>query len=293
MSINNFQPTVWAADILKATKTALVYGGPDVISSDYEGEIQASGDTVKINMLGDVTVGNYVKGVDMAAPQQLSDASLSLVIDQAKYFNFVIDDIDKRQASANLMDEATDRAGYAVASVADQFTSGMYTDIDPANWIGNDTTPITGFNVSSTKAYDQLVDLGTKLTNNDTPFQGRWVVIPPWYAGYLQKDARFTSFGTQANRQQLEQGIVAAENGYVGQAAGFNVYMSNNVPNVASAKYKIIAGHKFAWTFANQITETEAYRPERQFGDALKGLQVFGAKVIRPSNLAVLDATDA
>lgn len=293
MSINNFQPTVWAADILKATKTALVYAGSDVISSDYEGDIAQAGDTVKINMLGDVTVGNYVKDVDMAAPQSLSDGSLSLVIDQQKYFNFVIDDIDKRQANASLMDEATDRAGYAVAAVADQFTAGMYTDIDPANWIGNDTTPITGFSATSTKAYDQLVDVGTKLNNNDTPFEGRWVVVPPWYAGYLQKDLRFTGYGTGPNRTQLENGVVAGPNGIIGRAAGFNVYMSNNVPNVAGAKYKIIAGHKFAWTFANQITETEAYRPERRFGDALKGLQVFGAKVIRPSNLAVLDATDA
>lgn len=293
MSIVNFIPSVWSAAILSALETLLVYGNPAIINSDYEGEISDAGDSVRISMVGDVTVKNYTRNADIDAPENLTDAQLTLLIDQLKYFNFQLDDVDRRQANAELKAEAATRAAYGLRKVHDSFIAGLYTDIAAGQFDGSDGSPITGFNATSTKAYDKLVDLGVKLDNTDTPDDGRFVVVPPWYVGYLQKDARFTSFGTPGNRQQLEKGMPAGENGLVGEAAGFQVYRSNQVPNVASAKYKVIGGHKTAWSKADQILETEAYRPERRFGDAMKGLHVYGAKVVRPSNLACLVASDA
>lgn len=292
MSIRNFIPAVWAAGILRALDTLLVYGNPNIINTDYEGEISQAGDTVRITTLGDVTVQTYVPNQDMAAPEELTDAQLRLVVDQLKYFNFQIDDVDRRQALEGLRNEAERRAGYGLRKVMDSFIAGLYVEAATANFLGSDAAPITGFNVTAAKAYDQLVDLNTKLNTTDTPEDQRWAVVPPWYEGYLQKDQRFTGFGTQANRQQLENNTTAGDNGLIGRAAGFDVYRSNQVPNVAGVKHKIIGGHRSAWSRAQQILETEAYRPERRFADAMKGLHVYGAKVVRPNNLAVLVASD-
>lgn len=293
MSITNFVPTVWAADILRALDTLLVYANPAIINTDYEGDIANAGDTVRITTLGDVTVKDYTKDADIDAPETLSDAALTLVVDQQKYFNFQVDDIDKRQALPGLREEAARRAAYGLRKAMDTFIASKYTSIDTGNFVGSDGTPVTGFNADSKKAYNQLVALKTALDKTDTPEDGRFVVVPPWYEGYLQLDDRAISFGTAANRQQMQDGMMAGENGLIGRAAGFDVYRSNQVPNTALAKYKIIAGHRSAWSRAQQILETEAYRPERRFADALKGLHVYGAKVVRPSNLACLVASDA
>ena len=98
---------------------------------------------------------------------------------------------------------------------------------------------------------------------------------------------------SQSARVAALEGFKAGDNGLIGRAAGFDVYRSTLVPNSSSTEYKVIAGHRSAWSKAEQILETEAYRPEKRFADALKGLHVYGAKVVRPSNLAYLVATDA
>lgn len=285
MAISNFIPSVWAADILKALETMLVYGNPMVSNTDYEGEISQVGDSVRITTLGDVTVKDYTRNADMDAPETLTDAQLTLLIDQQKYFNFQVDDIDKRQAIQGLREEAARRAAYGLRKVMDSFIAAKYTDIASANFIGSDASPIVDFDSTATKAYDQLVDLATILDESDTPEEGRWAVVPPWYHGYLEKDQRFTGFGTSENRRTLENGVI-------GQAAGFTIMKSNQVPNTGGALYKVIAGHKDGWSHATQILDTEAYRPERRFSDALKGLHVYGAKVVRPTQLACLVASD-
>src|SRR5690606_8916937 len=107
--------------------------------------------------------------------------------------------------------------------------------------------------------------------------------IPPWIEGALLKDDRSVSFGTTANMQNLM-------NGEFGRVAGFRVLKSNNVP-VSNDVYKVIAGHRMAWSFAEQVRKVEAYRPERRCADAVKGLHLYGANVTRPNCLALLNAT--
>lgn len=282
VSIVNAIPQVWAAAILRALDTLLVYGAPDVINRDYEGEIADAGDTVNIVTVGDVTISNYVKDTDMAGPEALVDAALKLVIDQQKSFNFAVDNIDAAQMKPKLMDEAARRAGYSMRKVQDSFIGALYTDISATNQIGSDASPITGtWLTAGTLAYDRLVDLSVMLDTTDTPEEDRFVVVPPWFEGYLLKDSRFVGFGTVAQDQRLT-------NGRIGKAAGFTVYKSNQVPNTTATKYKVIAGHKSAWSFATQLTQVKAYEPEKRFAEALKGLAVYGAKVVRPANLAVL-----
>lgn len=280
MALARFTPTLWAGTLLVALRKSLVYGQPNVANREYEGEIRQKGDSVKILSIGDITVKNYTRNSDIDAPQALTDADQMLNITEEKYFNFAIDDVDAAQASVTVMQEAMSRSGYKLNDVADQFIAAKYTEVPSANLIGDDTTPIVP---TSTTAYEYLVDLGVKLDEADIPSEGRFAVVPPWFHGLLLKDQRFVSFGTESNKQTLL-------NGMIGQAAGFNVLKSNNVPNTSATKYKIIAGHPMALSYAEQVAKVEAYRPEKRFSDAVKGLHIYGGKLVRPYAWAVLTA---
>jgi len=278
MSINNFVPTVWAARVLDNLNKALVYG--NIVNRDFEGDIRQMGDTVKINSIGAVTIGNYTKNTNIGDPETLSDAQTTLLINQANYFNFQVDDIDRAQQSPKVMDAAMREAAYGLGNAADQYIAGLYTGVAAGNTIGNDTTPIVP---TASTAYEKLVDLATLLDEANVPSEDRWVVLPPWYYGLLLKDDRFVKAGTAQTDQVLR-------NGFVGEAAGFAVYKSNNVPNTTGTKYKIIAGQRKAISFADQINSVEAYRPEKRFADAVKGLHLYGAKLVYPQAIAVLTA---
>ena len=282
MAINNFIPAVWAARLLQNLHKAQVYTQTNVVNRDYTGQIQSMGDTVKINAIGAVSVSDYTKNVDMSAAETLSDAQTTLVINQAKYFNFQIDDVDTVQQTPKVMDEAMREAAYALADAADQYTAALYADASADNLIGSTASPKTDLGTAS-KAYDYLIDLGVLLDVSNTPRQGRFVIVPPWFQGVMAKDTSRFALATPQGEQRIANGVI-------GEAAGFTILVSNNVYNTALAKYRIIAGHPSAWTFAEQINKVEAYRPPLRFADAMKGLHLYGAKVVRPACLAVLTA---
>lgn len=277
----NFIPTVWAARLLTALDKALVYAQAGIVNRDYEGEITESGNTVKIASIGDVTVGNYTKDTDISDPEILTDAEQTLTIDQAKYFNFYVDRIDKAQQNVNTMDEAMRRAAYSLRDKADQFIAASYVNVPAGNQLGSDASPIVP---TAATAYEKLVDLGVLLDDANIPTEGRFVVVPSWFHGLLLKDDRFVKAGTSATDSVLR-------NGTVGEAAGFNILKSNNVPHTAGTKYKIIAGHSIAYSYAEQIVELESFKPEKRFGDAVKGLHVYGGKLVRPNAWALMTAS--
>jgi hypothetical protein len=290
-SIDNFIPTIWSANILVALQKALVYAQPQVINRDYEGDIKDVGNTVLINSIGDPTIFDYTKNTDMPPPETLTGSQRSLTITQAKAFNFQVDDVDKKQTKPGVMATALARVAYRLADVADQYLAATLYAGSTSNSIGTLETPIVAPTPTSgsSGAYEQLVDLGVKLDENNVPTDDRWVVVPPWYHGVLTKDARFISFAA----------IDTLYNRSVGKAAGFTVLVSNNTPAVAApagagnstVRNIVIAGHNMAGTYAEQINQVEAYRPERRFGDAVKGLHLYGAGVIRPEALATLYTT--
>ncbi len=276
-----FIPTVWAARLLVALQRSLVYGQANVCNRDYEGEIRASGNTVKIASVGDVTVDDYVTNDVIADPEILTDDDQSLLIDQAKYFNFFVDSVDRAQQNVNVLDEAMRRASWQLRDRADTFlATTMDAAVPSGNKIGSVATPIVP---TKDDAYEYLVDLGVLLDEANAPIDGRFVVVPAWFHGLLLKDERFVKAGTRRSD-------IAIRNGEVGEAAGFTILKSNNVPNTAGEKYKIIAGHSIATTYVDQIVDVQTYKPEKRFGDAVKGLHVYGAKVVRPTCLAQLIA---
>lgn len=282
MSVANFIPTIWSARILNALQNSLVYAQNGVVNTDYEGEITDQGDKVKIGSIGTITIKDYTKNTDMDAPEQLNGTGLELVIDQSKYFNFGVDDVDRAQVNINLLDSGLNLAGTGLKAKVDTFIANlMKTSVNPANVIGTNVAPKTIATASD--AYDYLVDLSVILSENNVPEDNRWCAIPAWYHGLLQKDNRFVASGS-ANADDV------LRNGKVGRVSGLTVLTSNNTPKTGST-FEIIAGHAIATTFADQILKLEAYRPEKRFGDAVKGLHVYGAKVIIDTALSKLYIT--
>ncbi len=285
MALDGFISTVWSARLLQNLHKALIFAQPGVINREYEGEVQ-SGNTVKINAIGPVTIGDYTKNTDHATPETLTESQRSLVIDQAKFFNFQVDDIDAFQQQPKVMDEAMREAAYGLAEVTDRFIASKYADAAAANAVGSTAAPVA---ITAANAYQTLLQLGLKLTKQNIPTPGRWAIVPPEFTAALLDDNRFVGYGTGDNQDALR-------NGAIGRAAGFDLLESNSVvqlTGVDAGKYKILAGSQMGITFADQIDETEAYRPERRFADAVKGLHVYGAKVVRPEALAVATVTFA
>ncbi|MDX8367853.1 P22 phage major capsid protein family protein [Cytobacillus sp. IB215665] len=269
MSYANFMPTIWSARLNANLRKALVYG--NIVNTDYEGEIAGVGSTVRINTMGAVTIGDYDKDNGVGDPETLDSDFTTLTLDQQKFFNFKVDDIDKAQTRANLVDLSMGEASYGLADVMDQYIASFYTEA--ASTMGSDASPLS---VTKDNIYDYIVDLNVLLSEKDVPKMGRFVVLPEFCQGLLQKNPLLTK----------EPQVV--HDAYVGNIAGTQIFTSNNVPNNGGEKYKVLAGHRMAISFAQSIDSLEAYRPEKYFADAVKGLQFYGAKVIKPEALAVM-----
>ena len=283
MTINNFTPSLWAGRAQANLNDAHVYA--NTMNRDYEGDFSAMGDRVHIQSIGRPTIRTFTKNAAISAPETLQDSDQILIIDQGQYFNFEVDDVDAVQNKIPVMDAAMREAAWGLADTVDDAIAALLVAGVAS---GNKLTALTtvGGGVADDDAYEALVDLDVQLTEQNVPRTGdRYVVVPPWYEGELRKDVRFISFGTKENRAQLRGRPV-------GEASGFNVWVSNNVPVTASA-YTLVAGYTGAATFAEQIVKTVAFKPEDSFSDAIKGLHIYGYKVTRPHALASVVVTQA
>lgn len=279
MSVASFKPEIWSPYLLSALRKAQVFGG--LVNHDYEGEIANAGDTVHINAVGDPTIRTYDKTTDLTY-DELNTADQTLTIDQAKEFDFRVDDVDKRQTAGNLFPEALSRAGYKLKDASDTYVAGLYGSAQVANRIT--TVSVT----TADLAYQQLVKLGQKLNEANVPTDGRWAVVTPWFEGLMAQDARFTNAFAMSPQGDIPS---AALTGFVRHAAGFDIYMSNNLVNTTGDDWALMAGVNLAITFADQIAEMEALRLQKTFADAIRGLHVYGAKVVRPDCLATCVAS--
>lgn len=280
MGITQSQITIWAAQLQSSLKKSLVFAGPQAVNRNYEGEIRAAGDSVRIISISRPTIAAYVKNVTAIVPETLTDAERTLLIDQCNYFAFELDDVDNAQVrnGGSLMTEAALESAYGLADLADLYVAGLYTGADTANKIS--TTAIT----TGALALAGLVNLKVILDKANVPNQGRYVIVPPWYHGLLLQSNNFISVADSGTSEALR-------NGHVGRAFGFDIFVSNNVTVVTGDDYLVSAGYTGAITFAQQINKVESFRPESAFSDAIKGLNLFGAKLVRPSGIATLTAS--
>jgi N4-gp56 family major capsid protein len=276
VSITNFRPEIWSANLLVALRKNLIYS--TFINRDYEGEISAAGDTVRITSIGRPTISNYVPNSTVITPEQVNDSQRTLVVDQSKFFAFAVDDVDARQAKGNVIPQSMNEAAFAFADTIDQFVANsIYPGIQTANQLGSITVNSA---TTPTDAYDKvLVPLKIKLDKANTPTQGRSVAVTPEFHGCLLRDNRFI----KVNESGTSEGL---RNGMVGRAAGFDIVLTNNAPNTTASEFATIAGTNAGFTFAEQINKVEAYRPQSSFSDAVKGLVLYGGKLVRPDTLA-------
>lgn len=282
MSTNQFIPQVWSAKILEALDKELVYA--QLFNTDYEGEITGAGDTVHIEQVGDVSIKDFKCDTDLAEPDDVTATDTVLEINQSKYFNISVCDVNEVQSKISLLDTATQRAGYGFADACDKYLGGLLAKSGTVkDGLGEKAKPIA---ITADNAYETLVKMKTALDKANLPKQERKVVVPPEFEGFMLLDPRFVAVPVDASQDRLTEGTVY-------RAAGFEIRTSNNVPSDAgggtgsTTVYSIVGSSPIQGTFAQQILKTEAYRPEKRFADAVKGLHVYGAKVLRPGAVAV------
>lgn len=271
MALTNFIPQLWSGALLAHLDKAHVVA--NLVNRNYEGEIRQYGDTVKISQIGDITVSDYTENTDINDPQELSVTQKVLTIDKQKYFNFQIDDVDAAQIRTSLMDAAMQRAAYALADETEKIIlTAMDTDAT--------TKIVPAATLDATNVYKELVNVKVAMDKKNVSTTGRWLIVSPDTHALLLQDSRFVGTGGSMAESTVQ-------NGFVGRVLGFDVYLSNNISTLTNGN-AAIAGVNMACTFAEQIVETEAYRMEKRFADAVKGLNIFGVKVIYPDALVCL-----
>ena len=278
MAIKNFVSTVWSENLYQALDKQ--YIAVAHCNRNYEGDIRGKGSTVRICGVGDISVSDYTKNMDMSAPEMLSDNVRNLIINQAKYFNFQIDDVDRAQSSPKLMEAAMKNAANALANTADQYIFSLYEDA---------ATTLSESAVTPENIVGLMIDARTKLFENNVSDPADIVFeVSPEIAGLILK-AKIAISGDNT---------AALENGCIGNIGGCKIYVSNNIvrstsDDGATTTYKCLARTKRAIAFAEQLSEIDAYRPELRFADAVKGLHLYGAKTIYPTEMVLLDLTVA
>ena len=270
MAITQFIPTVWSETLYRQLDKE--YIAVKNCSREFEGDIKNMGDTVKIIGLNPINVFDYTKNTDMSAPGELSDNVRMLTVNRAKAFNFVIDDIEAAQTSPVIMKEAMRVAASALSNEADKYIYSLYETVPTENVIKSDS-------LTSDGVLDLLLNAQQKLLEKNVPGNEEIVLeVPPCVAAKIIK-AKIMN-GT-SNEEELDKGCI-------GKFLGFRIYVSNNIVNDQDY-YKCFARTMRAIAFAEQINEVEAYRPEKRFADAVKGLHLYGAKVVYPDEILVLD----
>jgi hypothetical protein len=336
----NFSPVIYSKQVQLAFRRASV--AEAITNSDYFGEIATFGDSVKIIKEPEITVKNYARGTQITA-QDLDDEDFTLVVDQANYFAFKVDDIESAHSHVNFMSLASDRAAYrlrdqfdadvlgylcgfqqsaknakagtarttapgtkAVASAgADELLSSM--KLDRTSFAGQlatdgtagDSIPIAprlpGQSTLSTTLISPLQVISRMSRLLDTQFvdtAGRWLVIDPVFLEIL-KDEDSRLLNADFGGSGLQNGLV------LNNLHGFKVYVSNSLPSVGTGPGTstaadqdanfglIVAGHSSAVASAQQITKTESYRDPDSFADIVRGMHLYGRKILRSEAIAV------
>ncbi len=275
MAITNFISTVWSETLYEELDKK--YIAVSNCNRAFDGEIKEMGSKVKICGVGEINVFDYTKNTDMSAAQTLSDTVVELDIDRARAFNFQIDDVDRAQSDPKLMQAAMKGAASALANDADSYVFGLYSEISDDNTVSDDAATVNTI-------VDDIIAAREKLYAGNVCDSSEIVIeVSPKVASLILKAKVNLSNSTSDE---------ALEAGALGSIAGCRIYVSNNIKSVTQdgkTYHKCFVRTKRAIAFADQLSEIDAYRPENRFADAVKGLHIYGAKVIYPSELVLLD----
>jgi hypothetical protein len=278
MSVANFIPELWAKLIQASLDKAMVYGA--CCNGLYQGEISGQGSQVHIGRVGAITVKPYAKNSTTVEYETLDSSSQTLTIDQCYYWAFQVDDVDAAQVNAPVITKATQNAAYAIADHIDQFVAGFYDDAGITDGLGTDTTPLQ---INSSNIVTYILKVGRLMDENNVRSEGRWIVIPP----FMHEDLVLADIATNTGNTGT------LSNGLIGHYLGFSIYKSNNVPFDSCDAFKVMAGTADAISYAAQISKTESIRQITTFADGVRGLYLYGAKVIEPHALACMTVVEA
>ena len=276
MSYHNFVPKIWAKQINRALERAL--GFAEDCNRQYEGDVRQMGDTVKVLGVGKPTITKQVGGsIVLKDPEAVEDTSVDMVINRVAYFNYLVDDIDRRQAVGGLMDALSAESSEGTANAMDEDIAALAGSAD-APKLYKTTTAITVDNIL------KQIDLGVqKLMENDVKPETKIVItVPPWFKTILR----------QAYVQLDTNNSAMLKNGRVGQYDNVIVKMSNNCHRNSDNGHDIMLRTQRAVAFANPLTHVEPYRPEKRFADAVKGFVLYGTKIVRPKEMIVLNVKE-
>jgi len=291
----NFTPQIFSQKVLKFFRRASVV--EDITNTDYYGEIENFGDTVKIIKEPTLTISSYARGA-VINPQDLADDQITMVVDQANAFAFKIDDIEERHSHVNFEALATSSGAFSLKRAYDASVLQVMADGAGITGTGIGTAgapiDITGSG-NEDKAVNLLMTMARELDDNSVPEENRWFVAPPiFYENAFKAGAKF------AEVQVTGDGTTPLRNGLVmqGNIAGFNCYKSTALNNSGTDvvtlsgqdttnDFVIMAGHMSSTATASHIAKTEVVRSTETFSDIVRGLHVFGRKVLRPEALAV------
>lgn len=276
MSYRNFSPKIWAKQINRELERVMVFA--EDCNRKYEGDVKQMGDTVKVLGVGKPTITKQVGGsIVLQDPEAVEDTSVDMVINHVAYFNYLVDDIDRRQAVGGLMDALSAESSEGTANAMDEDIAALAGTAD-APKLYKTTTAITVDNIL------KQIDLGVqKLMENDVKPETKIVItVPPWFKTILR----------QAYVQLDTNNSAMLKNGRIGQYDNVIVKMSNNCHRNSDNGHDIMLRTQRAVAFANPMTHVEPYRPEKRFADAVKGYVLYGTKIVRPKELIVLNVKE-
>jgi hypothetical protein len=293
-----FIPEIWSGKLIEKFYASTVLSA--ISNTDYEGEIKAQGDKVNIRTKPTITINDYKVDGTLALERPTANI-VTLTIDNAKYFNEILDDVMEVQSDLNLLSMWADDAGEQMKIVIDTavlaqllhgaaatnrgLTAGKVSGVIN---LGVSGTPLTmvarNAAVGQVEVIDVLLRLGQALDEQNIPETGRWVVLPTWAATMIKQSELRQVYLSGDN-------VSILRNGRLGMIDRFTIYASNLLPagvagGLASGENVIYAGHAHGLTFASQISKVETLRSEMTFGTILRGLQVYGSKVIDGTALA-------
>ena len=293
-----FLPSIYSKKVLNFFRKASVVEA--ITNTDYAGEISAFGDSVRIIKEPVISVSDYTRGSD-TTQTKLTDQEITLVVDSAKAFKFIVDDIETNMSHVNFKEVATSSAAYALrdsydAAVIASMFSGVSTS-SPDHVLGADASAATqtmgqhqggsnsidllGSDGTGTDPLDVMSFMAKLLDEQSVPEEGRWFVAPPsFYNELAQSGSKLLSVDFNAGQGSIRNGLVSS-----GKLRGFDMYKSNNVAAASTATGKILAGHISSTATAQTIISTEVLRDPTSFGDIVRGLHVYGANVLRPEAL--------
>ena len=290
-----FLPSVYSKKVLNFFRKASVVEA--ITNTDYAGELTAYGDSVKIVTEPSITVYQYERGADVTQTK-LTDAETTLVVDTANAFKFKVDDIEANMSHVNWREVASSSAAYALRDAFDEgviavmfagvsasspnhiLGSDNATDLAAGTYDGTGNLDI-GFAASEHDPLDVLSRMARLLDEQSIPEEGRWFLAgPDFYEVLASTSSKLLSVDYNAGQGSIRNGLVSS-----GKLRGFNMYKTNNIASTTNAAGKCIAGHMSACATAQTITSTEVIRDPDSFGDIVRGLHVYGAKVLRDDAL--------